>query len=74
MCKTARVIYLKSAGFGLLAGIAAVIAQALLFSQYESFEDGGGGFAGGSTDIYVAPVVIASVVGSLAAWWRLRRR
>ena len=67
-------IYLKSVGFGLLAAVAAVVVQAVVFSEWRSFGDSGGDFAGGGTNIYGAPVVIASAAATLVAWWRLRRR
>jgi len=66
-------VYVKSLAFGLVAAVAAVAVQAVAFSRYESFDYEGGGFAGGGTDIYAAPVVFAAAAGSLAAWWRLRR-
>ena len=67
-------IDLKSLAFGLLAGVAAVVVQAVAFHESQSFTDAGGDVAGGGTNIYQAPVVIASAVGSLCAWWGLRGR
>ena len=67
-------IYLKSLAVGLLAGIAAIVVQALLFSRFEVFNEGSSGSLSVPTRVYGAPVVIASVVGSLAAWRKLRRR
>jgi hypothetical protein len=69
----ARVTYFKSLGVGLLAGILAVVVQAALFSRVDSSYDGGPSFdVIAPTRVYGAPVVIASVVASLGAWWKLR--
>jgi len=68
------VIYLKSFAVGLLAGIAAIVIQVLLFSRFEVFNEGSSGSLSVPTRIYGAPVIIASVAGSLAAWWKLRGR
>ena len=71
----ARVIYFKSLGVGLLAAIAAILVQAVLFSRVNSSYDGGPSFdVSAPTRVYSAPVVIASVVASLGAWWKLRHR
>ena len=71
----ARVIYFKSLVVGMLAGIAAVVVQAVLFSRVDSSYDGGPSFdAIAPTRMYGAPVVIASAVASLGAWWKLRHR
>ena len=69
-----RVIYVKALTAGLLAGIVAILIQAVLFSRFEMFNDGSSGSVSMPTRVYGAPVVAASIVGSLAAWWRLRGR
>ena len=71
----ARVIYFKSLAVGLLAAMAAIVVQAVLFSRVDSSFDGGPSFdVSAPTRVYGAPVVIASVVASLGAWWKLRNR
>jgi hypothetical protein len=69
------VIYLKSLAIGLLAGAAAIVVQSVMFHESQSVSDGGFVVANTSaTDIYAAPVVIASAAGVVAAWWRLRTK
>ena len=66
-------IYLKSLAVGLLAGVAAIAVQGVVF--YRSWSISDGGFVAAetsSTNIYAAPVVIAAVTGTLVTWWRLR--
>ena len=71
----ARVIYFKSLASGLLAAIATIVVQAVLFSRVDSSFDGGPSVdVSAPTRVYSAPVVIASVVASLGAWWKLRDR
>ena len=67
-------LYFKSLAIGLLAAVAGIVVQAAMFHRSWSFSDGGGGFAGGGTDIYAAPPVILFALGTVIAWSRLRRR
>ena len=64
-------VYVKSLAVGLLVGIAAIAVQAVAFYEGWSFSNGGGGVAGGGTDVYPAPVVFAAAAGTLVTWWRL---
>jgi hypothetical protein len=71
----AAVVYLKSFAAGLLASLAAIALQSVVFYRSWSFSDAGFVWAEtSSTDVYLAPVVIAFAAGSLVAWWRLRTK
>ena len=68
------VSYLKSVALGLLAGVATIAIQTAMFGRLEYSDGGSSGAVMLPTRMYFIPVVIAVLVGSLAAWARRRGR
>jgi hypothetical protein len=61
-------LYVKSLAIGLVAAVAGIAVQALVFSQSESSNDGSSGYAISIVNIYSAPVVILFALGTVIAF------
>jgi hypothetical protein len=67
-------LYLKSLAIGLVAAVAGVIAQAVIFSSPQSSSAGSSWDAMAPTRVYLAPLAILFAMGTVIAWSRLRRK
>jgi hypothetical protein len=68
------VLYVKSLGVGLLAAVAGLAVQAVMFARPQVHFEGSSWDAYSPMRVYLAPLLVLLVMGTVIAWSRLRRK